>query len=92
MVQNILIETEARLGDWSTEIERRAALLVPVAGRARFPALQHVDELKVLYATALARFDVLGSMAAGDRSGPAAELTAACDELAAALCGPMPQP
>lgn len=92
MQEKLLSETEARLGVWSTEIERRAAILVPIAGKARFAALQHVDELKVLYATALASFDTLRSMAAGNRTGPAAALAAACNDLATALRGPMPRP
>lgn len=92
MDEKTLIETEARLKLWSTEIERRAAALGHDGGRVRFAALQHVDELKVLHAIALARFDALRSDAGGNRSAAEAELTVACNELAAAVSLPMPRP
>ena len=92
MDDKILIDTEARLGLWLAEIDRRAALLVPIAGKARFAAFQHVDELKVLHATALAGFEALRSDAAWNGAGPEAEFTAACNDLAVALRQPMPRP
>lgn len=83
--------TRAQFEVWGEEIERRAAVLTTVDREVRFAALQHVDELKILHATARASFAALTESAAGEQDGLEEEFTAAWNELAAAVDRPLPR-
>jgi hypothetical protein len=85
-------KTEAQLTLWAEEIkEREARLLIP--GReARFAAVLHVDELRVMLATARARFEALQADPTGKRDLLKSEFDHAWKELAAAIDRRMPRP
>lgn len=83
-------ETEAQLETWGAEIARRADILAPADRKVRFAVLQHVDELKILHATACARFADLTAAGAGGQADLEREFTEAWNELAAAVGIPLP--
>jgi len=83
-------EIEAQLEIWRVEIEARVVALATVDRAVPFDVLHHVDELKILLATARARFAALAA-STGAQSGLEEEFTAAWTELAAAVGRPMPR-
>ena len=91
MDEHKMRETEAQLDTWGAEIDRRAAVLAPTDRKVRFAVLQHVDELKVLHATALARLAALRAIAAGEQPDLEKDFAEAWDELAAAVGKPLPR-
>ncbi|MFH2051973.1 MAG: hypothetical protein ABIK96_05850 [bacterium] len=91
MDEHKMRETEAQLEAWSEEIDRRAAVLAPIDRMVRFAALQHIDELKVLHATARARLAALRAMAAGEQPDLEKDFAVAWNELAAAVGKPLPR-
>jgi hypothetical protein len=84
-------ETESQLDIWGVEIDRRAAVLAPVDRIVRFAVLQHIDELKILHATARARFAPLTAIAAGERADLEKDFADAWNELAIAVGKPLPR-
>ncbi len=85
-------KTEAQLVLWDTEIAERAARLQLPDREARFAAVVHVDELRVLLVTARVKLDALKTGDALNPNPPAAEFEAAWQELTAAFARPMPVP
>lgn len=84
--------TETQLALWGEEVRRREARLLTPDRDPRFAAVLHVDELRVLLATAQARFEALQANGSKPLDLLTAEFDQAWKELAAAIDGLMPRP
>mgnify|MGYP001259511453 CR=1 FL=1 len=84
-------ETEVQLEIWGAQIDRWAVDLATVDREVRFAALQHLDELKILHATARATFASLTAAAAGEQADLERDFTEAWNELAAAVGKALPR-
>ena len=85
-------KTEAQFALWGEEIRRRESRLVTPGREVRFAAVLHVDELRVMLATARAGFEALKAEPTASREPLTAEFDQACEELAAAIDQRMPPP
>jgi hypothetical protein len=85
-------KTEAQLTLWAEEIKKREARLQTPGREARFAAVLHVDELRVMLATVRARFEALQAHPAGERDRLTSEFAHAWKDLAAAIDRRMPRP
>ena len=86
-------KTEAQLTLWSRGDQKNARLGCLIPGReARFAAVLHVDELRVMLATARARFEALQADPTGKRVLLTSEFDDAWKELATAIGRRMPMP
>jgi hypothetical protein len=84
--------TEAQLTLWGEEFKKREARLLPSGREPRFPAVLHVDELRVMLVTAQARFEALQACPIGHQDLLTAEFDDAWQELAVAIEQRMPPP
>ena len=84
--------TEAQLTLWGEEIRKREARLLTPGREARFAAVLHVDELRVMLAAARAGFEALQAAPTGSRDLLTAAFDHAWQELAAAIDQRMPPP
>jgi len=83
---------EAQFTLWHKEIEKREARLLTPERAPRFAAVLHVDELRVLLATARARFEALQANPTGPQDLLTVQFELAWKELAAAIGRRMPRP
>ncbi len=81
---------EAQLKRWSVRIDDLAAKTQVAGMHPGFNALIYVDELKVLHAIALAKFNQFKAEEDSRRARLEAEMKCAWDELAAAFDRQMP--
>lgn len=84
------LKREGQLMRWQSRIEVLTDR-IPASGAAtRFDVLTYLDELKILHATARAKFDEFRSARSGDRAHLEHEMNVAWDELEAAFRSPRP--
>ncbi len=84
--------TEAQLTLWKQEIKKREVKLQTLGREARFAAVLHVDELRVMLVTARDRFEALQAASTGNRDLLTVEFDRAWKELEAAIHRRMPRP
>ena len=85
-------QNDIQLALWGEEIQRREARLLTPGREPRFAAVLHVDELRVMLATAQARLKDLQAEPKGHQGLLTEEFDLAWKELAAAIDQRMPQP
>lgn len=86
------IQADAQLEKWNVEIERRSAEIVSADRPVHFSALQQIDELKLLHATARACLAALTAATTDERTALEEEFQLAWDELKAAVEAALPRP
>lgn len=80
-----VITMEAQLKAWSSEIDSLVAKTQLPGSRSGFESVMHIDELKALYAIALASLDDFKASSGADRARLGVELKLAWKDLDAAF-------